>query len=188
MSGFFKLQDKKVVPCEPGEWTEWTGKNKKIRTVAETNIGGLIISTVFWGMPRCCPVDFFETKVYQGSPSGEDAERFVDERFPVQLSSTYEDAEQTHIDMLSLFMLNKNELKNPWKLLAVCKPIETGFYLVYGYETSVAEWRDGKFTLGLDEMFWVDDICKSCIKEIEEREKYIIERITHWSFLPDNPL
>lgn len=84
---YYRLDGHRVVACaDVLEWARWFETATEERTVAQTTVGSLMVSTVFIGLDSnpLGPVPvLFETKVF---PAGRYGERYA----------TWEDAERGH--------------------------------------------------------------------------------------------
>jgi hypothetical protein len=91
----WKLVDRRAVPVDDTlEWARWI--KTADRSVAKTEVGPLLVSTVFLGLdhqystdPKAPPL-LFETMIFQGDARDLDCRRY----------STWEEAEQGHAQMV----------------------------------------------------------------------------------------
>jgi hypothetical protein len=94
MSEHYVLDGKKPVRAELMEWARWFEGNREDRIVARTQIGKVLISTVFLGLDHNFGEDgpplLFETLVFGGDLDGE-RERY----------STWAQAEAGHEQMVA---------------------------------------------------------------------------------------
>lgn len=101
MSKYWTLRGKKAVPVKNDDVMVWAKKfNTMDRTVANTKLGGVEVSTVFLGLnhqflPTGKPL-IFETIIF-GGPLDQDCERY----------STWEESEEGHKAMVAKVVARK---------------------------------------------------------------------------------
>ncbi len=71
---WYILRNKEIIKVDEEEWKEWYIRNVHALVIAWTEIRGVLISTVFVGIPLTFQLGkdsaFFETKVFGGSLDG----------------------------------------------------------------------------------------------------------------------
>ena len=91
MSTHYILDGKTPVPADIMTWAQWFSTNGDGRTVAKTEVGGMLVSTVFLGLDHNWgdgPPPLFETMIFGGPLDQEYQER----------CSTWEQAEAMHLE------------------------------------------------------------------------------------------
>ncbi len=95
MSGQYILDGHEPVVCEDIlEWARWFEKSSEARCVADDQVGGAWVSTVFLGLDHSFgpgPPVLFETMVFEGPLDG------TEDRY-----STWQEAEEGHRRMVAL--------------------------------------------------------------------------------------